>query len=136
MAAFAKGKPKTGGRAKGTPNKATEAVRRLVNDNAADIVAKLIEQAKGGDAQAQATFIRMLPRHRVVMSSIELQPAKDSDQAKLQIGALVSEAAAGRLDLDSVKVLVDALRICIDGRQSELEALVRELVEKHEDSAA
>jgi hypothetical protein len=121
--------------AKGRAHKATEAVRQLISDNSAAILTKVIEQAKSGDSQAQATFIKLIPKHRFVAFPTELKPAKDSDEAKLQINKLVSLCAAGVLDLESLKTLTDALRISIDGRQSELEALVRELVEKP-DSAA
>ena len=96
----------------------------------------MIERAKAGDGQAQATFLKLIPKHRFVSAPTELKPAKDSDEAKLQINRLVSMCASGELDLDALKTLTDALRVSIDGRQSELEALVRELVEKHEDSAA
>lgn len=122
--------------AKGRAHKATEAVRKLISDNSAAILTKVIEQAKAGDSQAQATFIKLMPKHRFVPSPIELSTAEDSDEAKVQINRLVSLCASGILDLDSLRCLTDALRISIDGRQSELEALVRELVEKQEGSAA
>jgi hypothetical protein len=123
------------GKKKGQVHKATEAVRALVNDNSAAIVTKIIEQAKAGDGVAQTAFLKLLPRHRFVATPTELKPAKDSDEAKLQINRLVAMCASGLLDLDALKTLTDALRISIYGRQSELEALVRELVEK-QDSAA
>jgi Family of unknown function (DUF5681) len=124
------------GMAKGRAHKATEAVRRLISENSAAILTKVIEQAKSGDSQAQATFIKLIPKHRFVATPTELKPAKDSDEAKLQINKLVAMCASGLLDLDGLKTLTDALRVSIDGRQSELEALVRELVEKQEGSAA
>ena len=120
--------------AKGRAHKATEAVRKLISDNSAAILTKVIKQAKSGDSQAQATFIKLIPKHRFVASPTELKPVKDSDEAKLQINKLVSLCAAGVLDLESLKTLTDALRVSIDGRQSELEALVRELVEQQSGS--
>ena len=48
----------------------------------------------------------------------------------------MSLAAAGLFDIDALRTLVEALRISIDGRVLELEATVRDLVEKHEQENA
>jgi hypothetical protein len=132
MARFVPGKPKTGGRAKGKLNKATEAVRNLVSDNAADIVRLVIEQAKAGDVHAQATFIRMLPKFRFVSAPIDMPVAVGADEAQQQIAQLTSMCARGDLDLGSLEVLTRSLTLSIDTR---LETLEERLGERERDVA-
>lgn len=64
------------GRGKGKPNKLTSRIRELIDGNAADILAKVIEQAKAGDSQAQAAFLKLLPKYRVVMTTVEMPVAR------------------------------------------------------------
>jgi hypothetical protein len=58
------------GHGKGKPNKRAALIRALISDNAANILAKVIEQAKAGDSQAQAAFLKLLPKHRFVSEPI------------------------------------------------------------------
>jgi hypothetical protein len=118
---FKPGQPKIGGRAKGKLNKATEAVRQLVSDNAPAIVKLIIEQAKAGDVAAQATFVRMLPRYRFVSASVDMPVAVGADEAQQQIAQLTSMCARGDLDLGSLEVLTRSLTLSIDTRLETLE---------------
>ena len=121
MPQFTPGQPKRGGRAKGKRNKATEAIRQLVSDNAADIVRLVIMQARAGDVNAQATFIRMLPKYRFVSESVDLPLAQSAAESQEQIARLTSMAARGDLDLDSLQVLTRSLTLSIDTRLEVLE---------------
>jgi hypothetical protein len=132
MARFVPGKPKTGGRAKGKLNKATEAVRALVSDNAADIVRLVIEQAKLGDVHAQATFIRMLPKFRFVSAPVDMPLAQSADEAQQQISMLTVMAARGDLDLDALATLTRSLTLAIDTR---LEVLEERLGEREREAS-
>lgn len=58
MAKFKKGKPKTGGRAKGTPNKTTEQLRSMVMDFVSDNMANI-----------QKDFDQLQPRERIKVIS-------------------------------------------------------------------
>ena len=67
------------GAAKGKPHKRAARIQQaLINDNAADILAKVIEQAKAGDSQAQATFFKLMPKHRFVSSPVDLPVAQSA----------------------------------------------------------
>ena len=112
------------GMAKGKSHKVTGQVRALINDNSADILRKVIEQAKNGDSQAQAAFLKLMPRHRTVMAPVDLKPAADASEAKLQIARLASLTAKSEMDIDGLNCLVGALRFVIDARIEELEAIV------------
>lgn len=126
MPKFTPGHPKIGGRAKGKPNKATEAVRRLVDDNAADIVRLVITQARAGDVNAQATFIRMLPKYRFVAQAVDMPAPQSASEAMENIGMLTAMAARGDLDLGSLEVLSKTLTMSIDVRLSEIEEILEE----------
>ncbi len=126
MARFVPGKPKTGGRAKGKLNKATEAVRALVSDNAPAIVKLIIEQAKAGDVAAQATFVRMLPKYRFVAQAVDMPAPQSAAEAMENIGMLCAMTARGDLDLGSLEVLSRTLTMAIDTRLTELEEILEE----------
>jgi hypothetical protein len=116
---------------KGQPNKITAAIRQLVNAEGPEIVRKVIEDAKNGDVAARQLFCKhLLPRYRTVMTPIDIEPAKDSDEARAQINTLVAMTAQGHLDLDSLRTLVGALRVSIDDRMAELDSIVRDLAER------
>lgn len=123
---FTSGHPKIGGRAKGKANRATEAVRRLVNDNAADIVRLVIEQAKAGDVHAQATFIRMLPKYRFVAQAVDMPAPQSAAEAMENIGMLCAMTARGDLDLGSLEVLSRTLSRAVDVRLSEIEDILEQ----------
>ena len=129
MPQFTPGQPKRGGRAKGKLNKATEAVRQLVSDNAPAIVKLIIEQAKAGDVAAQATFIRMLPKYRFVSAAVDMPVPRAPAEAQEQIGMLSAMAARGDLDLGSLEILSRTLTMAIDTRLSELEEIIERQAE-------
>ena len=123
---FTSGHPKIGGRAKGKLNSATEAVRRLVSDNAPAIVKLIIEQAKAGDVEAQATFIRMLPKYRFVAQAVDMPAPQSAAEAMENIGMLCAMTARGDLDLGSLEVLSRTLTRAVDVRLSEFEDILEQ----------
>ena len=113
------GNPK--GPLKGKPHKLTSLVRKMVNDKGGSVVAKIIERAEAGDADAARIFVRyLLPRPRLVTTPVDLKPAQTAAQAREQIGVLTSMAAAGDLDLDALHALSQALHMAISTRIEEL----------------
>lgn len=109
------------GAPKGKPHKRTSDIRALVKDNAVAILKKVIEQAKLGDVHAQATFIRLLPKHRFVSEPISLPVAQSAAEAQEQIARLTVMAARGDLDLDALATLTRSLTLSIDTRLEVLE---------------
>jgi hypothetical protein len=114
------------GAAKGKPHMRAARIRALINDNAADILLKVIEQAKAGDSQAQAAFLKLVPRHRYVSSPVDLPVAQSAGEAQEQIAMLTTMAARGDLDLDALHVLSRTLTMAIDTRLKELEEIIGE----------
>jgi hypothetical protein len=125
------------GRKPGGLNKLTAQIRTMADGAMPKVIEDLIEQSKAGDRESRALFLKVFkpPTPRLVTTPIDIPAAKNADEARGQIGQLVSLAAAGRFDIDALRTLVEALRISIDGRVVELEAIVRELTEKHDDQA-
>jgi Family of unknown function (DUF5681) len=108
------------GRPKGKPTLLAGRIRALIDGNAADILAKVIEQAKAGDSQAQAAFLKLLPKYRVVMTTVEMPVAQSAGEAQEQIAMLTTMAARGDLDLDALQILSRSLTLAIDTRLTQL----------------
>jgi Family of unknown function (DUF5681) len=107
---------------KGKPRTLTQTVRALVNGRGGAIVEKIIESAEAGDVEARRQFLRyLLPHPKLVLTPVDLEPAKDAAEAQAQIGMLTRMAARGELDLDSLHALSRALAMAIDTRLAELE---------------
>ena len=129
---FVKVRAATGRDGEGSGAQGHRAVRRLITDNSADVLKAVIERAKAGDRQAQATFLKPMPRHRTVMAPVDLKPTADASEAKLQIARLASLTAKGEMDIDGRNRLVGALRFVIDARIEELEAIVGKFEQEQE----
>jgi hypothetical protein len=129
------GNPK--GRKPGGLNKLTAQIRTMADGAMPKVIEDLIEQTKAGDRESRALFLKVFkpPTPRLVTTPVTIEPAANADQARAQIGQLVSLAAAGQFDIDALRTLVEALRISIDGRVLELEGLVKDLMERHEETA-
>ena len=112
---------------KGRPHKLTAIVRKMVDDKGGAVVAKLIERAEAGDADAARVFVRyLLPRPRLVTTPVDLPAVQTVSEAQAQIGMLVSMAARGALDLDALHALSQALHLAVSTRIEELEELLEE----------
>jgi Family of unknown function (DUF5681) len=119
------------------PHKLTQTVRALVEKDGATIVGEIIKNAKDGDVEARRQFLRyLLPHPKLVLTPIDLTPAKDAAEAQAQIGMLTSMAARGELDLDSLHALSRALAMAIDARLGELEEILSQREERsdHDDA--
>jgi hypothetical protein len=112
--------------AKKGPRSLASRIRTLIDGNAADILAKVIEQAKAGDSQAQAAFLKLLPKYRVVMTTVEMPVAQSAGEAQEQIAMLTTMAARGDLDLDALQILSRSLTLAIDTRLTEIEEIAGE----------
>jgi hypothetical protein len=121
---------------KGKPHKLTSAIRAIVERDGAAIVEEIAKAAKDGDVEARRLFLRfLLPRPRMVLTPIDLPPAKDAAEAQTQIGMLTSMAAKGDLDLDALHALSRALAMAIDARLGELEEIVGKREDRGDDDA-
>jgi hypothetical protein len=114
------------GRPKGKPTRQTGRVREIVERDGAAIVEEIVKNAKDCDCESRRLFLRyLLPHPKLVLTPIDLAPAKDAAEAQVQIGVLTSMAARGELDLDSLHALSRALAIAIDARLAELEEILQ-----------
>jgi hypothetical protein len=116
--AFVKGKPRPpgAGRKKGSANKATERVRKLLEDNAAEdklIEDKLKEAAKTGDMTAIGLYYRWvrppLPRATYI-APIEYSAPKTLEEARQTIIVLGERLAKGEISIEAHDTLVAGLR--------------------------
>jgi hypothetical protein len=102
---MARGK-KTGGRVKGTPNRATERQRRFleaVNEDDRQIIDRTIADAKAGNLQAVALYYRFLrpPRPRLNPTPIEMTKPETIADVRAAAAELMIKAMGGELDLDA-----------------------------------
>ena len=81
----------------------------------------MIEQTKAGDSQAQAAFLKLLPKYRVVMTPVDMPVAQSAGEAQEQIAMLTTMAAPGDLDLDALQILSKSLTLAIDTRLTQLD---------------
>ena len=125
------------GRPKGASPLLTGKIRSLVERDAVEIVKAIIERAKTGDVEACRIFCRfLLPRPKMVCAPFDLPPARTATEAKEQIGKLVSLAAKGEIDLDSLHALSSSLQMAISSRMEELEAILGDYEQERERDAA
>jgi hypothetical protein len=84
----------------------------MVAKAAPEVIQKVIDAAKA-DVNALALFIRLLPRPpQFVPIPFHLPPPTSRED---QIALIVSKTAAGELDLDSMRALLEGLRTFIVG---------------------
>ena len=72
----------------------------------------------------------------MVIAPFDLPPARTAAEAKQQIGRLVSLAAKGEIDLDSLHALASALQMAISNRMEELEGILSDFEQERERDAA
>jgi hypothetical protein len=129
--AFAKGKRKTGGRCKGTPNKGTVRARMLITETDDKIISdKVIEAAKNGDTQAWATYYRYIrpPAAKALGKPIDLEPPKTAQEGRDGIARIASMIAMGTIDGEHGARIVAALEAFLNAKAAELEEVVKRLV--------
>jgi hypothetical protein len=112
-------------------------IKAMVEKDTAEIVTAIIDRAKTGDVEACRIFCRyLLPHPRMVIAPFDLPPARTAAEAKQQIGRLVSLAAKGEIDLDSLHALASALQMAISNRMEELEGILGDFEQERERDAA
>jgi hypothetical protein len=117
------------------PHKRTAHIRALVRDKAGVLVKKTLANAEAGDVESLRLFYRyLMPRHHFVPEPVDLPPAKDLVEARLQIGKLASLTAEGVLDLDSMTAISRTLALAAGLRLEELEEILADKeVRNHDD---
>jgi hypothetical protein len=121
---FKKGRQKTGGRAKGTPNHNTVRERRLVADkDDRKIIDGVIEASKAGDASARVVYFRYVrpssPRTGTFLKPIDYKVPTTVDEAHAAILALGGRLAKGEISLEAHDALVGGLRAFLAAKAAE-----------------
>jgi hypothetical protein len=136
---FKKGRQKTGGRAKGTPNHNTVRERRLVADkDDRKIIDGVIEASKAGDPSARVVYFRYVrpasPRTGTFLKPIDYKVPTTVDEAHAAILALGGRLAKGEISLEAHDAFVGGLRAFLASKaaeqQRQLDAIEAELAMK------
>lgn len=107
------------------PHKRTAHIRALIRDKTGALVKKTLAHAEAGDVESLRLFYKyLMPRQHFVPEPIDLPPAKDLIEARMQIGKLASLAAEGVLDLDSMTAISRTLALAAGLRLEELEEIL------------
>jgi hypothetical protein len=112
---FARGRAKTGGRHKGTPNKNTARARRLISEaDDAAIVKQTVTSAKAGDVAAMRTYYQYLrpptPRSAFAVRPFELRKPTTLEEAAAETLRIADAVARGELDHDTATILTASLK--------------------------
>lgn len=95
---YAKGAP---GRPKGALNKSTLLARELLEDEAPDLVRRLIDLARSGDRVALRLCVtRFLPARRELPVAVELPPIRTSADAVQASANVIAAVVAGTITID------------------------------------
>jgi hypothetical protein len=130
MAKFAKGNTFGKGRAPGTKNRRT-VCEELLLENEEKTTRSILRHAEAGNGAAISAVAKWIgPDRRWRSQQFALPPPKDAREVREQLGVLISMAAAGEIDLDSLRAYSEASKVLIDSRVEELETLVKGLRER------
>ena len=126
---FERGNP---GRPKGARHKTTILAEKLMQDDAEDIVKKVVEAAKGGDLTAARLVLdRIAPARRDGPVRFELPKIETAAQASKAMGAILEAVAAGDItpgEAGEVGKIVEGFVKTLEA--NEFEARLRALEEK------
>lgn len=96
------------GRPRGKPNKITNDARRILNNNAVEVLEAAIENAKNGDVQAQRLVLSLaLPRR--IRESIAIPELNTIDDVNAALVAVAQAAAAGNGEPEEIRAMIIAL---------------------------
>jgi hypothetical protein len=134
---MARGK-KTGGRKKGTPNRRTEQLRRLIvpiNDDDRAIIDRVIAGARNGDHVSLQIYFRYLrpapPRSETFTSPIDYVKPETVEAARERILELGERLAKGEVGVENHDALVGGLKAFLSDKaadqQRELDRLKEDL---------
>jgi hypothetical protein len=124
---------KTGGRKKGTPNKATERQRRLIEAVNADdraIVDQIIADAKSRDPESRRLYLRHLrpPLSReTFIGPIEYAAPKTVEAARAAILELGERLAKREISVEAHDALVNGIRAYLGDKAAEQQKKLDEL---------
>lgn len=96
----------------GRPKGAVSPVTRLIRESSLDVVATVIDAAKGGDMQAAALVLsRGVPPLRATLEPVELITASDWEQmdTRQRAEAILAAAVSGRVAPDVAQQLIASL---------------------------
>ncbi|WP_339391047.1 DUF5681 domain-containing protein [Aeromonas media] len=99
----------------GRPKGALSPVTRLIRESSLDVVATVIDAAKGGDMQAAALILaRGVPTLKATQEPVELITAAEFEQMTTQerAEAILAAAVSGRIAPDVAKQLLESLGAC------------------------
>jgi hypothetical protein len=110
----------------GSQHKITKRLQSLILPAAPKILAGIIRDAEAGDEEARKIFVKLLPKiPRFAATLIELPKIETAKEAAAQIAELLTRAASGEVDLETLDTVVEALRVFIAAHErTELEAEV------------
>jgi hypothetical protein len=100
------------GRPRGSRNKVSVMVERLIAKDAKAITHAMIEKAKGGNTTAGAAILRVIigpAKERAAPIQFELPPLKTASDAMLAISAIAAGVADGSLDSEAAKTLTSII---------------------------
>lgn len=109
---MAKFKAGQSGNPSGRPRGAVSPVTRLIRESSLDVVATVIDAAKGGDMQAAALVLsRGVPPLRATLEPVELITASDWEQmdTRQRAEAILAAAVSGRVAPDVAQQLIASL---------------------------
>lgn len=96
------------GRPRGKPNKLTNDARRILNNNAVEVLEAAVENAKNGDVQAQRLVLSLaLPRR--IRESIAIPELNTIDDVNAALVAVAQAAAAGNGEPEEIRAMISAL---------------------------
>jgi hypothetical protein len=120
------------GKPRGARHKTTLLAEKLMQDDAADVVKKVIEVAKGGDMTAARIVLdRIAPARRDSPVTIALPKIESAADAAKAMAAILSAVASGAVtpsEADQVAKIVAAFVSTLEA--SEFEARLRALEER------
>ena len=109
---MAKFKAGQSGNPSGRPRGAVSPVTRLIRESSLDVVATVIDAAKGGDMQAAALILaRGIPTLKATVEPVELITAAEFEQMTTQerAEAILAAAVTGRVPPDVAQQLIASL---------------------------
>jgi hypothetical protein len=99
------------GRSRGSRNKRTVIVEKLLDDSAGELTTAAITQATGGDPAAlRACLDRVAPRPRHRSLDFDLPPLVTLADTPVAINAIAQGLSHGDLDLEAAAALMRAVR--------------------------
>ena len=125
MSRFTKGKPKTGGRRRGTSNRGTERARRLISEgDDKEIVDAIVRDAKNNDVEARRLYLRHLrppPPRETFVGPIDYTKPKTVEEARAALLELGVRLAKHEISVELHDSLIAGIKAYLADRTVEQE---------------